>query len=161
MCSTNLIRVDNSNVIADKKAMADATSQFINDRIAEIYRSLSEVDQTAETFKSERGISDLSSQSNVNVSASTSGEQQLQEANVQLSIANQMSEYISSQEEFEIIPPNVGLNDPNIASSAQRYNQLLAERQRLLKSSNARNPVIVELDQQLESLNRRYTNQFK
>ena len=152
MCSTNLIRVANSNEIEDKRAMADATSKFINDRIGEIYSNLSDVDQTAESFKSSRGISDLQSQSNVNVSASTAGEQQLQEANVQLSIANQMSDYIFRPGGFEIIPPNVGINDPNIASSVQRYNQLLAERQRLLKSSNERNPVIVELDQQLESL---------
>lgn len=147
-----LIRVNNENEVADNKAVADQTTKFINDRIAEIYSNLSAVDDTAEEFKSSRGISDLGNQANVNISASTAGEQQLQNANVQLSIANQMRDYISDQEQFEIIPPNVGLNDPNVASSVQRYNQLLAERRRLLKSSNEKNPVIVELDQQLESL---------
>lgn len=149
----NLIGVNNANAVADKKAIADRTTKFINDRITEIYSNLSEVDQSAESFKESRGIADLGSQSNVNFNMSASSEQELQNANIQLSIANSMKDLIDGQEGFDIIP-EVGLADQGISSNAQRYNELVAQRNRLLESSNEKNPVIVKLDQQLDDLRR-------
>lgn len=148
-----LIGVNNANAVADKKAIADRTTKFINDRITEIYSNLSAVDQSAESFKESRGIADLGSQSNVNFTMSASSEQELQNANIQLSIANSMKELIDGQEGFDIIP-EVGLADQGISSTAQRYNELVAQRNRLLESSNEKNPVIVKLDQQLDDLKR-------
>lgn len=148
----NLIEINNENAVTDKKAIADRTTAFINDRIAEIYSNLSSVDQTAETFKENRGIADLGSQSNINFSQSAASEKQLQDANIQLNIASSMKDLVSNQEEYEFIPTNVGLNDSGIASAAQQYNELVAQRNRLLKSSNEKNPVIVKLDQQLDGL---------
>lgn len=149
-----LILTNNANAVADKKAIADQTTKFINDRITEIYGDLSSVDDTQETFKESRGIADLGSQSNVNFSMSAAGEQELQSASIQLNIANSMKDLISNQEAYEIIPTNVGLNDAGIASAAQKYNEMVAQRNRLLASSNEKNPVIVNIDQQLEGLRR-------
>ncbi|KAB5491526.1 MULTISPECIES: GumC family protein [Flagellimonas] len=147
-----LILVNNANAVADKKAIADRTSKFIDDRISEIYTNLSSVDESAESFKESRGIADLGSQSNVNFNQSAASEQQLQSVSIQLNIANSMQDLINDQEGFDYIPTNVGLNDAGIANAAQRYNELIAQRQRLLESSNEKNPVIVKLDQQLDGL---------
>ncbi len=148
-----LIVSNNLNAVADKKAIADRTSKFIDDRISEIYNNLSSVDETAETFKSSRGIADLGSQSSVNFQQSAASQQELQNANIQLSIANSMKELIDGQQGHDIIP-EVGLADQGISGAAQRYNGLVAQRNRLLESSNEKNPVIVKLDQQLEGLKR-------
>ena len=149
-----LILTNNANAVADKKNIADRTTKFINDRIAEIYSDLSSVDETAETFKENRGIADLGSQSNVNFTQSAANEKQLQDASIQLNIANSMKDLISDQEGYDFIPTNVGLNDAGIASAAQQYNDLVSQRNRLLESSNEKNPVIVKLNQQLEGLRR-------
>ncbi|WP_421811697.1 GumC family protein [Flagellimonas sp.] len=150
----SLININNSNAVRDKKEIADRTTKFINDRITEIYSSLSNVDETAENYKTSRGIADLGSQSNINFNQSAASEQQLQEVEIQQNIANSMKDLINSQDGYDIIPTNVGLNDAGIANTAQRYNELVSQRKRLLESSNEKNPVIVKLDQQLESLKR-------
>ena len=149
----NLIEINNANAVADKKAIADKTFKFINERINEIYSNLSSVDETAESFKTSRGIADLGTQSTVNFQQSAASEQELQSAAIQLSIANSMKELIDGQEGYDIIP-EVGLADQGISSAAKRYNGLVAQRNRLLESSNEKNPVIVKLDQQLEGLKR-------
>ncbi|NAY91213.1 polysaccharide biosynthesis tyrosine autokinase [Muricauda sp. JGD-17] len=148
-----LININNSNAVSDKKAIADRTTKFINDRITEIYSNLSSVDESEESFKTSRGIADLGTQSSVNFNMSAASEQELQNANIQLSIASSMKDLISGQEDYDIIP-EVGLADQSISSTAQRYNELVAQRNRLLESSNEKNPVIVKLDQQLEDLKR-------
>ena len=149
----SLILQNNQNEVEDKKEIADRTSQFIEDRITDIYGSLSSVDENAESFKESRGIADLASQSSVNLQQSAASEQELQNANIQLNIASSMKNMLSEQNGFEIIP-NVGLADESIDNAASRYNELVAQRNRLLESSNEKNPVIVQLDQQLEGLKR-------
>jgi len=149
----SLILQNNENQVQDKKTIADRISQFINDRIGDIYSDLSSVEETAENFKESRGIADLASQSSVNFQQSAASQSELQNANIQLDIASSMQNMLSEQDDYEIIP-NAGLTDASIDNIATRYNELVARRNRLLESSNERNPVIVELDQQLESLKR-------
>lgn len=147
-----LINTYNRNDVEDRKAVADITSEFINDRITDIYSDLSIEDQNEEDYKSDRGITDVASQANVNLTVSASSQQELQNATLQLNIASSMKDLVESQQGYDILPSNVGLSDPSIASTTAKYNELVAERNRLLKSSNEKNPIIVNLDQQLQGL---------
>ncbi|MCG2461891.1 polysaccharide biosynthesis tyrosine autokinase [Flavobacteriaceae bacterium F89] len=147
-----LIATYNNNAIDDKKQIADKTSEFIDDRIAKIYSNLSTVDQTEEEFKAGKGLTDLASQSNINVNLSATNRQQLQNASVQLDIASSMKDYVDNLDGYDIIPSNVGLSDGSITNATARYNELLQQRKRLLKSSNEKNPVIQSLDQELDNL---------
>ena len=72
-----------------------------------------------------------------------------------------MKDIVDNQQGFEILPSNVGLSDASIANTTARYNELVLKRNRLLKSSNEKNPIIVNLDQQLSGLKKKFTIQFK
>ena len=147
-----LVNNYNSVAIQDKKMIADKTSEFINERIADIYGDLSSVEKSAEQFKSGRGITDVASQSSTNFTIGAQSRQELQNANIQLNIAASMKDIVESQQGYEVLPSNVGLSDASITSTTARYNDLVLERNRLLKSSNEKNPIIVNLDQQLTGL---------
>lgn len=149
-----LVLFYNKNAVDDKRAIADRTSSFINDRIADIYGDLSNVDQSAEDFKAGRGIADIATQTDVNLNIGAANQQELQNASIQLDIASSMKDLVDNQEGYEVLPANVGLADPTIASTTARYNELALERKRLLESSNEKNPIIVNLDQQLDGLKR-------
>lgn len=151
----------NQNAVDDKKAIADRTSNFINDRIADIYGNLSSVDQNAEDFKSGKGIADIATQTGVNVNFGAANQQELQNVSVQLDIASSMKDIIDNQEGFDLLPSNIGLADPSIAGTTARYNELALERKRLLESSNEKNPIIVNLDQQLDGLKRSMQSSLK
>ncbi|NJB35375.1 GumC family protein [Croceivirga sp. JEA036] len=149
-----LILTYNNNAIKDKQEIADKTSEFINARITDISTNLSDVDQSAEDFKTGRGVTDISSEANINLNVGASNRQELASAQTQLNIASSMKSLVDQQNNFEVLPANLGLSDATIANTTQQYNQLVQERQRLLKSSNEKNPVIVNLDQQLQGLKR-------
>lgn len=149
-----LIRIYNRNAINDKKVIADRTSEFINDRIADISSSLSTVDQSAEDLKTSKGLTDIASEANINLNVGAANRQELANYNTQLQIAASMQDIVDQQEGFDVLPGNIGLNDPTIASTTARYNQLVLERQRLLKSSTEKSPIIQNLDQQLRGLKR-------
>jgi tyrosine-protein kinase Etk/Wzc len=147
-----LITIYNSNALEDKKAIADRTSNFINDRIADIYSDLSTVDQSAEDFKTGRGLTDIASEANLNLNVGAANLQELQNATTRLNIASSMKDIVDNQEGYEVLPSNIGLSDASITNTTAKYNQLVLERKRLLKSSNEKNPIIVNLDQQIEGL---------
>jgi len=149
-----LIDKYNQNAVDDKKAIADRTSNFINDRITDIYGSLSNVDKSAEDFKSGRGITDIAAQTNVNLNIGAANQQELRNSTVQLDIASSMKDLVDNQDGYELLPANVGLADQTIANTTARYNELALERKKLLESSNEKNPIIVNLDQQLDGLKR-------
>jgi len=147
-----LIKVYNKNAIEDKRKIADRTSIFIDDRIAEIYGNLSSVDQSAQDFKTDRGLTDIASEANINLNVGAANQQELANMRTQLNIAASMQDIVEQQSGFEVLPGNVGLADPSINSTTSKYNELVLERNRLLKSSNEKNPVIVNLDQQIRGL---------
>ncbi|MEM1340040.1 MAG: polysaccharide biosynthesis tyrosine autokinase [Bacteroidota bacterium] len=149
-----LVAIYNQNSINDKKIIADRTSNFIDERITEIAGNLSSVDQSAEDFKSGRGLTDIASQSNINLNVGASNQQELASVETQFNIAASMKDIVDQQDGYQVLPSNIGLSDPTIASTTEKYNQLVLERERLLKSSNELNPVIVNLDQQLQGLKR-------
>ncbi len=149
-----LIDKYNQNAVDDKKTIADRTSDFINDRITDIYGNLSTVDKSAEDFKAGRGITDIAAQTNVNLNIGAANQQELRNSTVQLDIASSMKDLVDNQDGYELFPANVGLADQTIASTTSRYNELALERRRLLESSNEKNPIIVNLDQQLDGLKR-------
>ncbi|SNR66226.1 capsular exopolysaccharide family [Maribacter sedimenticola] len=147
-----LIKVYNQNAIKDKKLIADRTSNFIDDRIAEISSNLNSVDQSAEEFKTEKGLTDIASESNIALNVGAANRQELENARTQMNIAAGMNSYLSEENGYEVLPSNVGLSDGTIANTTAKYNELVLERQRLLKSADERNPMIVNLDQQLNGL---------
>ncbi|NVN19305.1 polysaccharide biosynthesis tyrosine autokinase [Muricauda sp. HICW] len=147
-----LIAVYNENAIEDKKIAADKTSNFIDARITEIYSNLYSVDQSAEEFKTNRGITDISSESNINLSVGMENRQQLESASLQLNMASSMKDMVENQDGYEILPSNLGLSDQTITGTTARYNQLVAERNRLLESSSNLNPVVQNLDKELNTL---------
>src|SRR5690606_35830344 len=72
-----LIFTYNHNAIMDKKEIADRTSEFIDDRITKIYGDLSTVDESAEDFRSDRGIADIAAQTNLNLNMGAANQQEL------------------------------------------------------------------------------------
>lgn len=148
----NLIFTYNRNAIEDKKAIADKTSTFINERIKEISSNLTSVDQTAQDFKTDKGVTDIQGEANIALNVGAANRQELENAKTQLNIAASMRDYVSSETGYDVLPSNVGLSDPTIANTTAKYNELVLERNRLLKSADEQNPMIVNLDQQLDGL---------
>ncbi|MGJ8736188.1 GumC family protein [Zobellia laminariae] len=147
-----LVRIYNGNAIEDKQIIADRTSNFIDERIANISSDLASVDQSAQDFKTEKGVTDIAAEANVNLNVGVANQQELANARNQLNMAASMQDLVQQQGGYEVLPTNIGLADPTIASTTDRYNTLVLERKRLLKSSNEKNPVIVNLDQQIAGL---------
>ena len=62
-----------------------------------------------------------------------------------ISLVEDLKKYLGHNE-YEILPSNVGLKDITLAAQIDRYNEMLIERKRLLRTSTENNPAIINLD---------------
>lgn len=147
-----LIAEYNQQTIDEKALVAKNTADFISQRIDLIATDLADVDNTVERFKTGNRLTDITSEADIYLSTSSQNEQELVSAGTELTMVNFMKDAVNTKGKYETVPSNVGLSDPTISNVTAKYNELILERQRLLKSSNEKNPVVVNLDQQIDGL---------
>lgn len=147
-----LIKTYNSNILEEKSLVSKNTTEFLNKRIDLIARDLADVDNVAERFKTGNKLTNIAADADIYLSSGSANEQEMVSTGTELSMVNYMKESVSKQGTYETIPANIGLSDPGINNITAKYNELVLERKRLLKSSNEKNPVVVNLDQQLDGL---------
>ena len=86
-----------------------------------------------ETFKRDAGITDLSSDAQIALSGNAEYEKKQVENRTQISLVEDLKRYLSHSE-YEVLPSNVGLKDAALATQIDRYNEMLIERKRLLRT---------------------------
>lgn len=150
-----LIDEYNNNAIEEKNQKAKNTAEFIDERVNLIATDLAEADNKIEQFKTGNKLTDITSEADMYLSTSASTEQEMAETRTQLNLVNYMKDYVDGENggSFEFIPSNVGMSDESINNLTSKYNDLLRERNSLLSgSTKEKNPIIVNLDQQLVGL---------
>lgn len=147
----NLVTQYNKDAIEDKGLIATNTNKFINERIEIINKDLSIVETNAEQFKSSNSITDIASEASLVLQNRTELEKGIIDLSTQQKLADYIGEYIQTNKE-ELLPVNLGFKDASINESTTKYNELILERNRILRSSSKQNPVIVNIDSQVMQL---------
>tara|TARA_R110002049_G_scaffold87533_3_gene221957 strand:- start:9077 stop:11473 length:2397 start_codon:yes stop_codon:yes gene_type:complete len=140
--------------IEAKNLKSQNTADFINERISLIASDLSAADDKIEQFKTGNKLTSITSEAELYLNSSSLTEQEISDAQTQLNLVSYMKSYMTGgSSDFELIPSNVGLSEPAINNLATKYNELLSNRNSLLKgSTKSKNPIIVNLDNQLSEL---------
>lgn len=147
-----LIAEYNRISIEEKSTMSNNTAEFINKRIDLITTDLAKIDNLQEQFKTGSKLTNITSETDLYLNANAQTEQDLASIRTEHNMVNYMKSQVRDDDSFSRIPLNVGLADGSINSLATKYNELLNDRERLLKSSNEKNPIVVNLDQQINSI---------
>ena len=146
-----LIEAYNINTNNNKNEVAQKTAEFIDERIAIISKELGSTEQDLETFKRTAGITDLKSEAEIALSGNAEYEKRRVENQTQINLVKDLQRYLQGNE-YEVLPSNVGLQDAALATAITRYNEMLMERNRLLRSSTEDNPTIINLTSSIHAM---------
>jgi tyrosine-protein kinase Etk/Wzc len=146
-----LVQVYNEAALADKNKTTQSTIQFIDDRLKLITGELTEVEQEVETFKSSRGLTDLSNDANLFLESVKVNDAKLNEVNLQISVIQDVERYINSESPNEKLPSTLGINDPVLLGQITQLGELQLQRDQLLATTTAQNPLVVPLAKQIET----------
>lgn len=148
-----LIEIYNRDANDDKNEVASKTAEFIDERIKIINGELGTTEKELETFKRDAGLTDLKSDAQLALSENSEYEKKRDENSTQLRLAQFLSEYANNPDHaYEVLPVNVGLTDTGLTELINRYNEMLLERKRLLRTSSESNPVVVNLDASIRAM---------
>lgn len=132
----------NRQATIDKDQVALKTSEFINERIASISEELGSSDNRIEDIKQESGITTISDAISASQQSNKMSVEML-DANSQLKMLDYLSEYINAPEnQNDIIPNNIGLNDQASIKLINKYNQVVQQRNQLLHSATGEAPQV-------------------
>ena len=146
-----LLEMYNINTNNDKNEVAQKTAEFINERISIISKELGSTEKDLESFKRGAGITDLTSDAQIALTGSAEYEKKRVENQTQINLLQDLQKYMQN-ESYEVLPSNIGLQDLNLAAAINRYNDVLVERKRLLRTSTQNNPTIINLDTSISAM---------
>lgn len=148
-----LVEIYNRDANDDKNEVATKTAEFIDERINIINGELGTTEQELETFKRDAGLTDLKSDAQLALSENSEYEKKRAENSTQLRLVQFLTSYANNPDHaYEVLPVNVGLTDTGLTELINRYNEMLLERKRLLRSSQENNPVVVNLDASIRAM---------
>lgn len=146
-----LVEVYNEEGNNDKNEVAAKTAEFIDERIRIINKELGTTESQLASFKQRAGVVDIAADASQAAGEQANYERAYAENEVQISLVNHLKNHILSEKsQYEVIPANIGLNNSDLNTVVQNYNQMLIERKRLLRTSHEDNPAVQSLNASIE-----------
>lgn len=149
---SKLIDVYNENWIKEKNAIATNTSDFINTRLKLTEQDLGSVDNNISAYKSRNLTPDITDVARLHLDKASVANDKVDDLSTQLNMALYIRKCVANNEKKSLLPSVDALNNSMIENSINYYNTTLIERNSLAENSSARNPLVVDLDKKLNSM---------
>ena len=144
-----LIEAYNEDALSDKNKVAHATEDFINQRIAKISGELGSVDSRIASLKSASANAEMYA----DASSGVKFQENVADANMQLSLATYIRDYLAGMSGNELIPTNTGIaSNTGIEQQINQYNEVMLKYQKISATATSEAPIIADLNKQLASM---------
>lgn len=148
-----LIQVYMQSNIDDRNRVADGTMEFINDRLVLVSSELTGIEKEIEGFKKANELTDIQAQSSMLLTGAGDYTKQLNEQEIQLSLIEALEKYLrDNSNNRRIVPATLFSQDAVLVGIITKYNELQAQREKMLLTNTESSPYIVNIDQQLANL---------
>jgi tyrosine-protein kinase Etk/Wzc len=147
-----LINVLIEDRIADQRQLSEASIEFIDKRLKSLTNTINSISEKTISYQLDNGIFDTELQTSNALSKIVEENEAAFKLKIQLEIATSLLEQLKSQENFEILPANIGIVDLSINQLLDSYNILVIDRNNLLVSANENSPIILQINEQLDKL---------
>lgn len=145
-----LIKEYNQSAIIDKNKAASNTLAFVENRLKLLSKEITVVEKDVERYKSEAGITDLSSQASLFLDKVKENDALLSEVNLQVSALEDLEKYVhSTSSNRGAIPVIIGLNDPVLTGLIHKLGELELENNQLKGTVGPDNPMAKTLQSQI------------
>ena len=141
--------------VKNRSRVSDATSKFIDERLAKIERELGDVDSDIANYKSKNLVPDVEMAYTLSMERADKNSARLLDLNTRLSVAKYIRNYIVDKANTnQLIPVDLGLDNDKVEEQIAEFNKLQLERNKLAANSGATNPLVRDMDKSLAQVRR-------
>jgi len=144
-----LLDAYNDYTLDDKNRTAIKAIRFLGVRIDSLKDELGLLEKQEENFKIQRGITDIDASSKLALDQVKEADAKLSEANMQLSVFNQVENYINNPSTDYPFAPVLGNIDQTLTSMINRYEEELKEKKRLSLSLKPTSEILKNVESQI------------
>jgi len=147
-----LIELYNQEAENEKNTIARNTISFIDQQLLGITEELKNIEQAGERYKLSNSITNVGAEAQLYLNDATVNRQQLSEYSIQIEVIESIESYLNNQgSEYEMVPSTLSIQDPTLTGLIANFNQLQRERERMLRTTQPNNPIVLNITQQLTS----------
>lgn len=150
-----MVQLYNQDAINDKNTVSINTQNFIQERLEIISKELGDVEFKSEKYKKSKNITDLQANAQLYLVDDSSIEKGLIEVETQLKIVDIMMNFMKNKKKGDLIPIDIVPKDkinPQPNPSIVQYNNLVLQRNRIIKDGTIKNTVLINLEEQITGL---------
>lgn len=138
-----ILDVYNRGIIEDRNRAAVQTEAFILDRLVNISDELRDVENRLQAYRQAHNITELQTQSNLNLTLQSNYQSQLADAEADMAVLNDIERIVSTTGTYELLPSAV--QDPSIVNSIEQYNLRVTQLHRALEGSTTNSPIVLSM----------------
>ncbi|RRO19736.1 polysaccharide biosynthesis tyrosine autokinase [Flavobacteriaceae bacterium 14752] len=142
----------NQDGIEDDRAIAIRTEEFVTERLKMLVNELDTVESDLVDFKSSNDIVNIESGVEMMFQTYSDAEKRKSEIQTQLQISRFLKDEIDKNTPYTMLPGDIGIENGTTTSLVENFNQLVAQRNKLLNSSTRQNPQVKRLSEELDKL---------
>lgn len=147
----SLVQVYLENDILEKNKIASSTANFIKAQLGNISVELKEIETARQDFKIAKGITDVSSESQMILEKVKRKDNDLSNYNLQLSFIDYLDTYVKQNQSIaDIAPSSLGINDPLLVKLIGQITDLEIKKQELEIEQKEESPALKSINQQIE-----------
>jgi len=140
----------NQDGVLDRQLVSKRTLGFIDERFVYLSGQLDSIEAGKQDFKEENDLSYLDEDVTFTLQKKSIADEEVSDLQTQLSLSRLLDRTIKNQDEYSLLPSDIGLANSSINSLVSSYNELALERSKLLGSVGPDHPSLISLNSQLE-----------
>ncbi|MEA5458965.1 polysaccharide biosynthesis tyrosine autokinase [Arcicella sp. LKC2W] len=139
------------NALEDKNLESTNTLRFIEDRLHLISKELVDVEGDVESYKRQKGITDLSEEANLVLEKVKENDSKLNDVDIQLKVLEGVERYLQSSQRG-VAPSNLMVSDPILIGLLEKLNELELEQEKTGRTTQAQNPFLQTINAQVKNV---------
>ena len=146
-----LIDVFNNDGVRDRQLIHKRTIDFVDERYEYLASELETIEFKKQSYKIKNNLVDLSANAEISLKESTLSSENLFSNENQIFVVSNLLNDLS-QLDFKLLPSNIGIENLQINSLIQSYNQSVLDQRKLITSAGPNNVYVKQLNNSIIDL---------
>lgn len=140
-----LAAVFDQDGVKDRQLVHQKTVNFVNERFGFLFKELDSIEKNKANYKQKENLADFQADAGVLLATKSGTKGELNAAKTQAVLSEILIETLGKTKSNELLPANIGLEQVEVATIIDQYNELVLKQQKMLQSVGENHPAVLEL----------------
>ena len=147
-----LAAVFDQDGVNDRRFVHQKAVNFVNERFGFLFKELDSIEKDKANYKQKENLANFQADARVLFASKSGTKGELNAAKTQAVLSEILIETLGKTKYNELLPANIGLEQVEVATIIDQYNELVLKQQKLLQSVGENHPAVLELKETQKEL---------